>query len=45
VKALEVFAVTETAYKLAKECRVKSAWALISRAMRGLPTGRGNILP
>jgi hypothetical protein len=45
VKAPEVFAGTQTAYKLAKKYRVKTAWALISRAMRGLPAGRGNILP
>jgi hypothetical protein len=45
VKALEMFAGTESAYKLAKKYTVKTAWGADIWAMRGLPAGSGNILP
>jgi len=45
VKALEMFAGTETAYRLAKKYRVKTAWGADIWAMRGLPAGRGSISP
>ena len=44
VTALEMFAGTQTAYKLAKKYRVKTAWGADIWSMRGLPAGRGQYL-